>query len=291
MPGWGHQLPPHRVLSEMADAGFRHTELGSLGYLPTEPDQLRSVLDSYGLSLLGGFVPLVLGDPRHNTQTRAEAHRWARLISSAGGAYFVTCVISHPDEWRQAPLRRRQWARVCRLLAELDELTGSYGLTQALHPHVGSLVETDSETRRALGGSNVSIVLDTAHLTLGGTDVVQMVEQHSDRIALVHLKDVDLAVAKSYEAGKISFMQAVQRGLFPPLGRGGVPIAEIITLLEESGRDLWYVLEQDAAIAPGDPGAMEGLRRDVHASLDFLRSLLPATAGSVTNNQLQLQEG
>ena len=87
-------------------------------------------------------------------------------------------------------------------------------------------------------------------------------------------------------------MQAVQRGLFPPLGRGEVAIAEIVARLEESGRDLWYVLEQDAAIAEGDLSAVAWLRRNADLSLDFLRDLVPAHAGSgATHNNQQFPEG
>jgi inosose dehydratase len=34
VPGWGYQLEPDRVLSEMADLGLPATELGPDGYLP-----------------------------------------------------------------------------------------------------------------------------------------------------------------------------------------------------------------------------------------------------------------
>ena len=72
VPGWGYQLPVHRVLAEMRAAGFTHTELGSWGYLPTEPTELRKTLDGHGLSLLGGFVPLVLHDPSRTESTRED---------------------------------------------------------------------------------------------------------------------------------------------------------------------------------------------------------------------------
>ena len=87
-------------------------------------------------------------------------------------------------------------------------------------------------------------------------------------------------------------MKAVQAGLFPPLGRGEVAIAEIVTRLEESGRDRWYVLEQDAAIAEGDVSAVARLRRNADLSLEFLRGLVPARAGSgLTHNSHQFPEG
>ena len=292
VPGWGYQLPVDRVLAEMAAAGFTHTELGSLGYLPTEAERLSTTLDSHGLRLLGGFVPLALHDPGRAAETRAAANRWADLIGRAGGQFFVTCAVSHPDHWRQGPLTDPEWASLCHFLGEIDALAGAHGLVQVFHSHFGSLVETDAELVRVLEGSDVLLVLDTAHITIGGTDVVKLLDRYAHRVGLVHLKDLDPALGARLTAGELSLMEAVQRGLFPPLGRGGVAITEIVARLEESGRDLWYVLEQDAAIAEGDLSAVAWLRRNADLSLDFLRGLVPARAGSgAIHNNHRFPEG
>ena len=292
VPGWGYQLPVDRVLAEMADAGFTHTELGSWGYLPTEPADLRRTLDGHGLSLLGGFVPLVLHDASRAESTRRIARRWARLISGGGGRFFVTCAVSREDQWRHEPLSDAEWAVLCASLAEIDGIAAEHGLSQVYHSHFGSLVETDAELRRILEGSDVSLVLDTAHITIGGTDVEELLDHYEPRVGLVHLKDLEPALAAQLKAGELSLMQAVQRGLFPPLGRGQVAIAQIVTRLEESGRDLWYVLEQDAAIAEGDLSAVAGLRRNADLGLEFLQSLVPAGAGSgATHNNHRFPEG
>lgn len=287
MPGWGYQLPVEAVLTEMHNAGFTYTELGSLGYLPTEPDGLRAVLERHHLSLLGGFVPLVLHDPSQAKNTLASAADSAALIAGGGGRFFVSCAVSHPDDWRQRPLAVDEWQVVADTLVEVDRIASEHGLTQALHPHFGCLVETAIETERILEMSDTALVLDTAHLLLGGADVADMAKRHLDRIALVHIKDVNLGIAAQVTAGELSLMQGVQHGLFPPLGQGGLPIAKIVDLLEESGRDLWYVLEQDAAIAEGDPSAIARLRFDACQSIDFLRSLEPVLAGAGASHKQQ----
>lgn len=273
VPGWGHQLPVEQVLSEMASLGFTHTELGSIGFLPTDPAELRAVLGRHGLGLLGGFVPLVLHDPARAEQTRTAIAAAAALIAGGGGRFFVTCPVSGYDRWERPGLDDGQWGAMWRFVAEIDEIVGAYGLTQAVHPHVGSLIELDSETRRLLDDTDASLVLDTAHLCLGGSDALAIAQQCPERIGLVHLKDVDLSAAEKLAAQETTFMEAVRRGLFPPLGRGGAPIAEIVAFLEQSGRDLWYVLEQDAVIAEDSPSGRAGPKLDMAASIDFLRSL------------------
>ena len=66
VPGWGYQLTPQRVLAEMRDVGLAATELGPEGFLPSDPDELSALLDSYGLSCVGTFAPVVLHDAGHD---------------------------------------------------------------------------------------------------------------------------------------------------------------------------------------------------------------------------------
>jgi len=58
-----------------------------------------------------------------------------------------------------------------------------------------------------------------------------------------------------------------------------LPIARVIASLESTGRDIWYDLEQDAAIKEGDDAAVTRLSRDISESLGFLRSLVPEATG------------
>src|SRR5687767_11794150 len=70
VPGWGRQLPPERVLAEMASLGLAATELGPIGYLPLEPARARALLDRDGLGVVAGFLPLVLHEPSIDSARR-----------------------------------------------------------------------------------------------------------------------------------------------------------------------------------------------------------------------------
>src|SRR5918998_4946246 len=107
VPGWGRQLPPERVLSEMAGLGLTATELGPLGYLPLEPGALRARLAEFGLALVGGFVPLVLHEPGCDA-ARAAAAETAATLAAAGADVFVAAAVMDAGWSAPAPLDERR---------------------------------------------------------------------------------------------------------------------------------------------------------------------------------------
>ncbi len=296
VPGWGYQMPPERVLSEMAELGFTHTELGSYGWLPTEVAPLRAMLAEHDLELLAAFVPLVLHDPAEADLARKNAVEAATLLRDAGASVFVCCPVMSWDWGPRRALTDEEWQHLVMMLAEVDEICAAHGLTQALHEHVGATIETDADVMRLIETSDVKFVLDTGHLTVGGCSPLDFARHHADRVGLVHLKDTVVSVADQLNAGELTLMEAVQAGLFPALGRGDVPVDQVITSLEAAGYDGWYVVEQDAALTDGEPAAGDGPLRDVADSVAYLRSLDPSgDAGAVgerestTNGEDQTQ--
>jgi inosose dehydratase len=273
VPGWGLQLPVDRVLREMRDLGLTTTELGAIGWLPTDPDELAAVLHEHGLRVVAAFVPLVCHDPARRDESLAGAHEMAALLQRIGAERFVTAVVSDPSDWQRPPIDDAGWAHLVGMLDEIGEITTAHGLHQVVHPHVNTLIETADELQRVLDASPVPICLDTGHVTIGGTDPLALARRHADRVGLVHLKDARTAVAQRLNAGELSLMAAVQAGLFAPLGEGDVPVADVITALEQRGYSGHYVLEQDVAITGGEPPAGEGPARDVAKSVAYLRSV------------------
>ena len=108
------------------------------------------------------------------------------------------------------------WANLFEGIDETEKVAAEYGLTQVVHPHVNTLIETDDEFERFLDNSPRTFCLDTGHLFIGDADPVAIAEQHADRVGLVHIKDVDAAIAARFRAGEFDWMGAIQHGLFPP---------------------------------------------------------------------------
>jgi len=275
VPGWGLQLEPERVLSEMAALGLRATELGALGWLPLEGDRVRAALDAHGLRLVGGFVPLVLHEP-DLSPTLEHATVVARQLAAGGAEVMVAAVVTDLAWSAPVELDEAGWQRVGAHLREVAALAAAHGLELVLHPHAGTLVETASQVQAALAHTDVRWCLDTGHLLIGGTDPVQFVRDHADRIGHVHLKDVDAALAAKVRDGELSLVAATQEGLFQPLGEGDARIDEVIRLLEAVGYERWLVLEQDQAITGTEPPAGAGPALDVRKSIEYLSTRAPS---------------
>jgi inosose dehydratase len=274
VPGWGLQLPPERVLPEIAALGFEATELGPIGWLPLEPVALQAQLDRYGLRLVGGFVPLVLHE-RDLGPTRTEAERTARVLAAADAEMFVAAVVMDAGWAMPGPLDDAAWRRLTDHLAEIQELVAETGLQLVLHPHAGTLVEGEEEIERVLAATQVPLCLDTGHLSIAGVDPVEFTRRHVERIAHVHLKDVDFGLAERFRSGELTLVEATQKGLFRPLGQGDAAISEVVELLERKGYERWLVLEQDTAITGEEPPVGSGPVLDVQASVAYLNELAP----------------
>lgn len=274
VPGWGAELGPDRVLSEMASLGLRATEAGPDGYLGSDAESVAELLDRHGLRLVGGFLPAVLHDPTAHAASVAAAHRVGALFEAVGASFLVSAVVVDLGWSPRITLSNTEWRAVFDGLARLDEVAAAHGLTHVTHPHWGTLVERQEDVVRVLEGSGVLLCLDTGHLVLGDTDPVWLAQAGGDRIAHVHLKDVAGPVAGRLRAGELELVPAVQSDLFRPLGEGSAPVAETVLALEGAGYAGWYVLEQDCALPSADIPAGEGPVADVRRSIEFLRPLL-----------------
>jgi len=270
VPGWGHQLDAGRVLSEMREVGLRATEFGPDGFLPDDPAAKAATLAEHGLAAVGGFVPVVLHEVGHDPLPAVD--RALDGFLAAGAGVLVLAAASGTNGYDARPeLDAADWERLLGNLDRLADHAAGRGVRACLHPHVGTMVETADDVSRVLDGSLVPLCLDTGHLLIGGSDPAALAAQATDRIVHAHLKDVDRAWAERVQSGRTTYTEAVAAGMYRPLGKGDVDIAAIVTTLERSGYDGWYVMEQDTVLgseADGDRAA-----GDVHASVDHLRGL------------------
>jgi inosose dehydratase len=280
VPGWGHQLDPEVVLTQMREVGIAATEFGPDGFLPDAPEAKAATLAAHGLASVGQFVPVVLHDPQTDPLPTVDTAMTALVAASA--STVVIAAATGADGYDDRPvLDDAQWATLLHNLDRIKDAAAARGLTATLHPHVGTIVESGEEADRVLEGSRIGLCLDTGHLLIGGGDPVRVAVEHPERIGHVHLKDVRLDLAREVQDGRDTYTGAVARGMYVPLGEGDVDIAAIVRALEGAGYTGWYVLEQDTILtgAPEDTGVdpVADVRASIAHILAIAGSLEPET--------------
>lgn len=248
------QTPWDRFLDELADSGYEWLELGPYGYLPTDPTRLNDEVARRGLKVSGGTVFGNLHDPDAWADTRATASAVAALTAAVGAQHLVFIPPMYRDEktgeFTESPtLDTDQWANLNRSANELGRiLLGEYGVRLCLHSHADTHVQTQPEIERFLDGTDpdlVSLCLDTGHVAYGGGDAVDLIRRYSERIGYVHIKQMDPGVLKQVADEKLSFGEAVKRGVCvePPAGEPA-PAAVVDALAEVDAR-VFVIVEQD----------------------------------------------
>lgn len=268
VPDYRAWLPYPRMMDEFVEAGYDATEWGP--GMPEDPAELKEALDARGLTMVGAFVGLGFRDPDRYDAEMAKAMVIVERLHATGGTLLIAAEAGddrrrgeagHVDE--SHGLTDAQWRNLARGLHDLADRIAPLGVRVVFHNHVGTYVETPAETARLLDATDPSRVgwcLDVGHLAYGGGDALAMLPAYGDRVAHIHLKDVDGAVLAAAKAGAWSFGTALKAYIFPPLGEGIARIPEVVSLLVDRGYDGWFVLEQDTN--RGDPKEVARVNRE-----------------------------
>ncbi len=274
IPDWGYQMPADRVLKEASSLGLSAVEAGPEGLLPSDAVEVSDLLARYDLKLVGGFVPAVLHEPGVREEQLELVEKRAGFFAAAGADVVVLAVMSGSDDFGPfVEIGDDAWKRLFESLEMVEEICGRHGIAVSLHHHYGTVVESDDQLKRFLEGSGMGLCFDTGHLSIGGSDPVEISEIAGPRVNHVHLKDVDLGVAGRLANRELGFKEAAQKKAFRPLGEGDVDLGAVLDRLEGAGYSGWYVLEQDSVVEE-EPAEGEGPVDEVAKSLAYLRERL-----------------
>jgi len=236
-----------RAIDEISALGYPGIQLrsGAVAQFGADPAALRARLAAHNLT----FVALSSGnlsiDPAREAAMLEEHVAHARFLRDAGGLHLQII-----DE---RPARRAitpdDCARLGALLTEIGRRSAPLGITLVYHPHMGSIGERPDDAERVLAASdaaNVKLLLDVAHWQQGGGDPVAAIRRHHDRIALLHLKDVEPAPSTDGRPGGYRFVE---------LGRGSVDLPGVFDALCDTAYDGWAVVELDSVAGLGHSAA------------------------------------
>jgi inosose dehydratase len=280
-----HNPPWPEVLDGIARTGLGLTELGPLGYLPRDAATLRPELATRGLGVAGSFVFQPFDDPAQRPATLDATCATCELIAAVGGTHVVLIQAVTPeraatagDSARAERLSpERQAALVDGLHAAATIAAEDFGLRPVLHNHVGSAIEFGDEldgVLEALPGRLLGLCLDSGHACYAGIDTGELLDRFGERVDYLHLKDVRAAVRDASVREGTGFWQAIEDGVFCPLGEGAVDFELLLGRLEAIGFDGPVTIEQDRR-----PGASSSPVEDVAASVSYLESVTALSSG------------
>jgi inosose dehydratase len=224
------------TLAAVADAGYEGVQFfdGNLAEFADDLDTLRAGLEAHGLTLVGVYsganliFPEILGEELWRIRRACE---W-------GAELGVEHLVVGGGAQRSEPATDTDYDRLAAALDEVSRITDGHGLVAGFHPHLSTIVESPDQIERLFSRTPIAFCPDTGHLQAAGGDPVELVRTYRDRIAYVHIKDLDAD------------------GAFVPLGRGVLDVAGVLGVLRDTGFDGWVTVETDGW--EGDPG--EGAR-------------------------------
>lgn len=249
----GNRFSAQTYLDEVADAGYRATELGPYGFLSTDPVALRADLDRRSLTLVGGVHVHTFSDPDSGPDLNAKLMEIGTLLSALGSTHLVIM-----DEGNAYPenavgvLDPEGWRAMCVMIEEARKrVAGELGMTLSFHPHVATAVETEEQIDRLLDDTGIALCFDTGHHAFWDQDPLAYMHKAWDRIAYMHLKNVDGLVRARVLSGQIGVRESFAQGVMCPLPDGVVDIGAVLALLEARKFSGPVIVEQDPLDDPG----------------------------------------
>jgi inosose dehydratase len=252
-------------LRVIAEAGFTaiQPEITADGDI----DGYRAALDAHGLLAGPGYTRAVWAEDAGERAGGIEAAKRSAAAHARLGVdvvFFTTGMFDGTARTRRAAVGAESDERRLAAIAEHVQDAGAAmraeGVAAALHPHVGTWIETEHESRYVLENTDPSDVRfgpDIGHLAWAGADYLAMVRDFRERIDAIHIKDFDLSVAAESRRLERSYRAAVSAGLWREPGDGDADLAGVDAAWKPRA-DMWTVIEVDA---PAAPTAVESIRR------------------------------
>jgi len=263
----GAGISLERCLREAGTIGFDGIELGHK--MPAGVADLKAALDPHGLRLVSGWHSLNLLS-RGAEAEKAAIQPHLDLLNAMGCKVCIVCETSNAIHGDGAValadrpvLARGDWPAFGAAVEEIARYCAARGLTLAYHHHMGTVVQTRAEidALMAATGPATRLLLDTGHALLAGADPAALARDHMARVAHIHAKNIRPAVAAQVWDERLSFLDAVRRGVFTVPGdpAGAVDFPPVLRAAAEHGYDGWLVIEAEQDPAVCDPVRFQSL--------------------------------
>lgn len=190
---WDQARAPYAVtLDDMKATGFTGIRLrgfpGILERWGLTQAQLQTELSKRGLNAVTISFSGLSPDPAQRQKVLNSAREAMKFLADFGASHLVVFSPGRKPE-NMTPEAFKQFCERCN---QIGEIAGGMGFTAGLHNHMGQMVQGPEEVDRFMAMTDPKLFglsPDTAHLHLGGCDVVQTLNRYKDRIRFLDYKD------------------------------------------------------------------------------------------------------
>ena len=178
------------VIERVGETGFEGVELAGLH--ESDPDDVADALESSGLELAGAHVGLeeLEEDPNASAETYREL-----------GCEDVVVPWLDPEHFEDEESVESAGERLNAVASDLSD----HGLSLHYHNHNQEFVELDGEPALShlieVTDDDVGFQLDLGWVGAAGYDPLPYLDEHAERVRLVHLKDYDADAGEPVEVG------------------------------------------------------------------------------------------
>ena len=256
---WGHfrKVPFTDVLDVMKDTGFIGIRLtGFPGCLKTydiTATQMEREVAKRNLHV----ATISFGGPAHDpaqTKKVLDSAREAMKFLTIFGAKHL--VVFPPGRLKAGADVDTAFRNVCQTFNRIGEVAGEMGFRAGLHNHLDEMVEGPEEVHKCMAMTDPKLFWfspDTAHLHLGGSNVVEMFQKYKSRLMFMDYKDARWTTPAAdvhLENGRVLPKDGKEAKFFSSiydLGDGDIDFPACHRVLKEIKFQGWICVDLDTA--------------------------------------------
>ena len=259
MPELGGETTLEQCLSEASQAGFTGIESG--GKFPKNSKELIPKLEKENLELCSGWygATLLKNTPKEEFKLMREQ---LDLFNDCKSPCMVFAEVTNSVQSdpktplsKKPKLSEEEWKLLISRINEISKMMIDENMPLAYHHHMGTVIETEAETRRLIESTDdsVKLLIDTGHMLFARGNSIKITEDFIERIIHVHCKDIRKNVLEKSLKNDSTFRQAFLDGAFTVPGDGCIDYKPFLTLLKNKNYSGWLVVEAEQDPAKANP--------------------------------------